>query len=49
VKVVRRTISAGHHVGVWKQQPGWWVLDLYRVRLEFIRRAALDRHTKAEV
>ena len=37
--IIRRTISGGHHTGLWRQQRGWWVLDLWRVRLEFIRAA----------
>ena len=41
MKVIRRTISGGHNFGLWKQQPGWWVLDIYRLRLEFIRAGAV--------
>jgi hypothetical protein len=36
MRIVRRTIY-GHHVGLWRQQPGWIVLDLWHLRLEFIR------------
>jgi hypothetical protein len=36
MRIIRRSIY-GHNFGLWKQQPGWWVLDIYRLRLEFIR------------
>ena len=39
MRVIRRRIY-GHHTGLWKQQTGWWVLDVYRIRLEFIRHDA---------
>lgn len=39
MKILRRTISrsTGGHIGIWRQQPGWIVVDLWRYRFEFIR------------
>jgi hypothetical protein len=37
VTLIKRRIYPGHHVGIWRQQPGWIVVDIWTLRLEFIR------------